>query len=149
MVADIMYNLNTSYDLSVMRFNNKSAHMHNVNKAYDDIFSFSFLVNLPINSKMFDSSNFFFRNRNETYGKLYFKLWLPKAYFPTVEVLRKGALETALKRYNNEFNEAILMCKQQKLDKNVRKLEEIFRKFLNISQASSWKRYSFHIFTEK
>jgi hypothetical protein len=85
---------------------------------------------------MSDSTNFFFRNRNEKYGKLYFKLWLPNVYFPAIELLRKGTLETAVKQYNNELNDAMLACKQQNLKKIVTKFEIIFRRFSKIPQAS-------------
>ena len=88
---------------------------------------------------MSNTTNFFFRNRNEKPGKLYFKSWLPNVYFPTVELLRKNTLETAIRKYNESLSEAILLCRQQK-DKNTKKIREISRKFTKIPQASSWKQ---------
>jgi len=86
---------------------------------------------------MSDNNNFFFRNRNEKYGVLFFKSWLPKVYFSTMELLRKSSLETAVKLYNHDLNEAIIMCKEQNILNIEKKLEEISQKFLTLSKASN------------
>lgn len=39
-------------------------------------------------------------------------------------ILRKSALETAIKQYINELDDTILVCKQKKLNKIVIKLED-------------------------
>ncbi|CAG8614570.1 19853_t:CDS:2, partial [Racocetra fulgida] len=78
---------------------------------------------------MSNTNNFFIRNRNEKQGKLYFKTWLPQAYFPTVELLRKSVLETAVKKYNDELDVAITMCKLQEWNSAVKKLEHISKQF--------------------
>ncbi|CAG8570255.1 6096_t:CDS:2, partial [Dentiscutata heterogama] len=63
-------------------------------------------------------------------------LKLSQVYFPTVELLRKSILETAVKQYTNKLSNAITMCKLQKLDTIVKKLEQISQRFSKIPQIN-------------
>ncbi|PKY53044.1 hypothetical protein RhiirA4_471048 [Rhizophagus irregularis] len=84
---------------------------------------------------MSDNINFFFRNRKETDGKLYFKSWLPAVYFSTVELLRSSTVEAAVKRYNKElkarkqqiFNNAYYVEKRKREEEEERKNQKIIR----------------------
>ncbi|CAJ0847208.1 14448_t:CDS:2, partial [Entrophospora sp. SA101] len=78
---------------------------------------------------MTDIDNFFLHNRKENHGKLYFKVWLPQVFFPTVELLKKSVLDTAVKRYNNELNTAITICENKGWKSVVKKLEQISNYF--------------------
>ncbi|KAF0494464.1 hypothetical protein F8M41_021243 [Gigaspora margarita] len=91
---------------------------------------------------MSNTTNFFYRNRSETYGKLYFKSWLLQVYFSTVELLRKSVLKTAVKKYTDELNNATTMCKHQKLSTIVKKLEQISQRFLKIPQRQRKEMFS-------
>lgn len=87
---------------------------------------------------MSNSTNFFFRNRDEKPSKFFFISWLPKIYFSTLELLKKASLEGAIKQYNYELNDAITMCQLQNLNKKIiKKLEDVSLQFSNIPQASN------------
>lgn len=99
---------------------------------------------------MSDNINFFFRNRKETDGKLYFKSWLPAVYFSPAELLRRSSVESAVKRYNKELNAAISICKKKKNSfKFVKKLEGISRYFLKMTQETKQEIFHKAYYVEK
>ncbi|CAG8787660.1 41317_t:CDS:2, partial [Gigaspora margarita] len=67
---------------------------------------------------------------------------LPQVYFPTIELLRKSVLKTAVKKYTDELNDAITMCKHQKLSTIIKKLEQISQRFSKIPQGQRKEMFS-------